>query len=192
MSDATQEISGPDSDESSKPLNEQQEKFCLEFMKDLNRTQAAIRAGYAKDSARMQGSRLMTYDNVAARIEELCQERAERTKIDADYVLTTIRDTVERCRQAEPVMEFDHDSKTMIETGEYKFEHSGVLKGCELLGKHLKLFTDKTELSGPGGKPIEVKHSTLTDEQLDAELEAKAAKLSLLGPAKPQIGEAQG
>lgn len=185
-----QDLTAPDADESLKPLTEQQEKFCLEFMKDLNRTQAAIRAGYAKDSARMQGSRLMTYDNVAARIEELCQERAERTKIDADYVLTTIRDTVERCRQAEPVMEFDHDSKTMIETGEYKFEHSGVLKGCELLGKHLKLFTDKHELSGPNGKPIQIQAAELTDEQLEAELEKKMAKVSLIG--RPQIGEAQG
>jgi len=35
----------------------------------------------------------------------------------------------------------------MVPTGEWKFEHRGVLKGCELLGKHLKLFTDKVEHS---------------------------------------------
>ena len=29
------------------------------------------------------------------------------------------------------------------------------LKALELLGRHLKMFTDKTELSGPNGEPIE-------------------------------------
>ena len=67
-------------------------------------------------------------------------KRSERVEIDADYVLTSIRDIVERCKQAEPVMKYDADSKAMVETGEYKFDSAGALKGLDLLGKHLKLF----------------------------------------------------
>jgi hypothetical protein len=61
-----------------------------------------------------------------------------------------------------------------VPSGEYKFEHNGVLKGCELLGKHLKLFTEKTEITGKDGGPIEL--TALSPEerkQRIAELQAK-------------------
>jgi len=40
------------------------------------------------------------------------------------------------------------DDGKMIESGEYKFDSTAVLKGSELLGKHLKMFTDKVEHTG--------------------------------------------
>ena len=49
----------------------------------------------------------------------------------------------------------------MIETEDgliapaYKYDASNALKGYELIGKHLKLFTDKHEHAGPGGGPIQ-------------------------------------
>ena len=45
----------------------------------------------------------------------------------------------------------------------YQFDSGGVLKGCELLGKHLKLFTDKVIHEG-GDKPIEHTHTHGFDE----------------------------
>lgn len=137
-------------------LTPKQEQFCQEYIIDLNATQAATRAGYSERTANEQGSRLLANVKVYARIQELMDARSERTEISADYVLTTIVETIERCKKAVPVMEFDHEKKEMVETGEYKYEHNGVLKGCELLGKHLKLFTDKTELSGKDGGDIQI------------------------------------
>lgn len=64
-------------------------------------------------------------------------ERAKRTEITADYVLEGIRDTVERCRAE----------------GE-AFNPAQALKGFELLGKHLKLFTDKLEHTGRNDKEL--------------------------------------
>jgi phage terminase small subunit len=43
----------------------------------------------------------------------------------------------------------------------YTFEAMAVLKGYELLGKHLGMFTDKTEISGPGGAAIPVINVTI-------------------------------
>lgn len=117
------------------------EKFIVEYLIDQNATQAAIRAGYSQKTAYSQGQRLLKDVEVGRAIEKAKQEQLKRTQITADYVLSSIRDTIERCKQAEPVYNREGE-----ETGEYKFESFAVLKGCELLGKHLKLFTDKVEV----------------------------------------------
>ncbi len=132
-------------------LTDKQQRFVAEYLIDLNATQAAIRAGYSAKTANEQGSRLLANVSVAAAIQAAIKKRAERTQVDADYVLRTIVDTIERCKQAEPVRDRDGEA-----TGEYKFDAGAVLKGAELLGKHLKLFTDKTELTGANGAPLTI------------------------------------
>lgn len=131
-------------------LTPKQKMFIQEYLVDLNATQAAMRAGYSARTANEQGARLLAHVSVAAAVQEAMDKRSERTEINADYVLNTIKSTIERCQQAEPVMVRDAGGE-MVESGEYKFDASNVLKGCELLGKHLKLFTDKLEHSGTVG-----------------------------------------
>lgn len=132
-------------------LTDKQQRFVAEYLIDLNATQAAIRAGYSEKTAPAQASRLLINVNVAAAIQAAIKQRSERTQVDADYVLRTIVDTIERCKQVEPVRDRDGEA-----TGEYKFDAGAVLKGAELLGKHLKLFTDKTELTGANGAPLTI------------------------------------
>ena len=82
--------------------------------------------------------------------------RSERTGITADYVLETIRDTVERCRQAQPVLDrkglpvYVHTANGELVPA-YTFDAQAVLKGAELLGKNLKLFTDKVDHTSSDG-----------------------------------------
>lgn len=134
-------------------LTPKQSAFVREYLVDLNATQAAIRAGYSEATAKQQGARLLTNVDVAAIVQSAMDARAERTDITADYVLTTIRETVERCKQAVPVIDRKGDP-VLVELPDgsvapaYTFDSTAVLKGAELLGKHLKLFTEKHEITG--------------------------------------------
>ena len=50
-------------------LSKKRRVFVEEYLKDFNGTQAAIRAGYSKNSARSTASRLLTIDNISDAIE---------------------------------------------------------------------------------------------------------------------------
>ena len=61
-------------------LTSKQEMFCLEYMKDLNATQAAIRASYSEKTAKDIGCENLAKPNIQERIAELMKERSEKTK----------------------------------------------------------------------------------------------------------------
>lgn len=71
-------------------MTPKQEAFAREYLIDLNATQAAIRAGYSPKTANEQGARLLTYVSVRSLIEQEQKARAERTRVDADWVLTRL------------------------------------------------------------------------------------------------------
>ncbi len=136
-------------------LTPKQERFVQEYLIDLNATAAYKRAGYeAKgNSAEVNASRLLSNAKVASAVQSAMDKRADDLGIDARYVLSTIMDTIERCKQARPVTD-RRGEPVMVEVPgggiapAYAFDAGAVLKGAELLGKHLKLFTDKLEHSG--------------------------------------------
>lgn len=72
---------------STRKSNEQQERFCQEYVIDLNARRAATAAGYSKRTAAQQGSRLLNDVNVAARIKELQKDISDRLGITQDMVL---------------------------------------------------------------------------------------------------------
>lgn len=133
-------------------MTDKQRIFCEEYIIDLNATKAAERAGYSEKTARSQGQRMLTKVDIQEYIEKLKKGRSERVFISQDYVLKVIKDTIERCRQAEPVMV--KQDGVLVESGEYKFDSQAVLKGAELLGKHLAMFTDKKDVSVEGSVNI--------------------------------------
>jgi phage terminase small subunit len=51
--------------------NKKHERFCREYVIDHNGTQAAIRTGYSKKTAKEQASKLLTKININERIKEL-------------------------------------------------------------------------------------------------------------------------
>ena len=68
-------------------MNDRQKKFCHEYIKDLNATQAAKRAGYSKRTAGAKGPELLKNVEIQ-KVSELQQKAAwEKAGIDAERVL---------------------------------------------------------------------------------------------------------
>lgn len=145
-----------------KKLTAKQKLFIAEYLIDLNATRAAIAAGYSEDTARSIGAENLTKPDISAAIQAKLEKRCAKLEISADYVLSGIKDTIERCRQTVPVV--DRKGKAItVEDGDgdtvpaYTFQALPALKGFELLGKHLKLFTEKIEIEDK--RPILLAHS---------------------------------
>lgn len=73
-------------------LTPKQRLFVAEYLKDLNATQACIRAGYSKKNADKIGPELLGHSRVKAAIDERMEEREQTVKIDADYVLKRLHE----------------------------------------------------------------------------------------------------
>lgn len=71
-------------------LSAKQERFVEEYLVDLNATQAAIRAGYSKKSAHVQGPRLLGNARVSTAIASAKADRSRRSEITQDMVLAEL------------------------------------------------------------------------------------------------------
>jgi phage terminase small subunit len=129
-------------------LTPKQERFIQEYLVDLNGTQAAIRAGYSKRTARDTASEYLAKPHIKAAVNQLKEKRAKETGVTAEWVITSIKEVAERCMQKVPVMTFDKEEKEYVQVKDeegrdvWEFDSSGANRALELLGKHLVLFTD--------------------------------------------------
>ena len=164
-------------------LEPMQEAFCEEFIIDLNQTQAAIRAGYEETSARVAGARLLSKDNIRARIDQLKKERTERTLMKADDVLNILHSAAnidpseffDEDGIAKPLSEIKIEFRRLI-TGikQTKFGTEFTLfskeKAVEMTARHHSLFNDKSEVT--------IKDETVTPEDRAARIAELQKKLT--------------
>lgn len=76
-------------------LTPKQRLFAIEYLRDLNATEAAIRAGYSEKSAAMLGYQLLQIPIVREAIDTEMVDRAKRIKRDADGLLQRLWDEVD-------------------------------------------------------------------------------------------------
>jgi len=62
-------------------LSDRRKRFVEEYMITLNATRAALAAGYSPDTARSQGSRLLTFVDIGEAISELASIRTGLSKV---------------------------------------------------------------------------------------------------------------
>ncbi|MCL7941210.1 terminase small subunit [Halomonas sp. ATCH28] len=71
-------------------VTDKQQRFVEEYLKDLNASQAALRAGYSEKSAGHLGAQLLAKPHIAELIAQGKAKRSEKTAIDAAYVLNRL------------------------------------------------------------------------------------------------------
>ncbi|SAI62909.1 Terminase small subunit [Bordetella trematum] len=161
-------------------LTNKQRRFVDEYLVDLNATQAAIRAGYSAKTAGQIGDENLKKPQIAAAIQEAQAERSERVQVTADYVLSRmveidqmdVLDIMTDRMELKPVSEWPKVWRQYLSGFDLSelFEGAGddralvgmmkkirwpdKTKNLELLGRHLGMFKDRVEHSGPGGGPI--------------------------------------
>ena len=126
-------------------LTERQQRFVDEYLKDLNATQAYLRAGYkvSEKVASAAAIRMLRNVMVQEAIEARKQTRVERVELEQDWVVNELRKVAQKCL---PVV--DDDDKPIA-----NIVNVGV-KALELLGRHQGIFIDKREITGKDGKDL--------------------------------------
>ena len=131
-------------------LQARQELFCLEYIKDGNATQAAIRAGYKPKYAGTNADKLLKNTNIRARIDELMAEVQQEKIADAEEVLRYLTgvmrgEITEEVAVGTPI-------GTEIITKPIGAREQGT--AAELLAKRYGLLTENVKLSG--GLPVQI------------------------------------
>lgn len=127
-------------------LTAKQQRFCDEYLIDLNATQAAIRAGYSKKTARKIGQENMTKPDIRQRIDARMAEKESELIADQDEVLKYLTAVMRgQSRSSVVVVESTGDFMSQAREMEKAPDEKERLRAAELLGKRYGLYTDRVE-----------------------------------------------
>ncbi len=120
-----------------------QDKFCVEYLVDLNATQAAIRAGYSERTAHSQGPRLLENVEVQNRIQELRKKAFKETIATAEEVEAMLSKTMRGELDEEVVVVESRFGISKAKKIRKQVSLKDRIKAAELMGRRHQLFSDK-------------------------------------------------
>ncbi len=163
-------------------LTNQQKRFVLEYITDLNHSEAAKRAGYAKE----MGTALLSRPQVQQAIQDLSHELAESKVMSAkeawentsDMARASMADVYDFSDPENPKLKPLSD-EVMKNVHEIELSDGKIKKlklynrkdAQEMVNRMHGLYTVKHEHSGPRGQPIEVTHKYDDMEELLAKMD---------------------
>lgn len=145
-------------------MTAKQQRFCDEYLIDLNATQAAIRAGYSEKTAYSIGNENLKKPEISEYIEKRMAEKEKELIADQDEVMRYLSAVMRREHKESVVVTLQNKTEKWVkdeETGKLKKQTiteespavveipaklSDANKAAELLGKAYGLYTDKLEM----------------------------------------------
>lgn len=129
-------------------LTLKQQRFADEYIISGNATEAAVKAGYSKKTARSIGQENLTKPDIKKYIDERLERLKKESIAEQDEVLQYLSS----------IMRGEQKEKTLIGEGmgEQRIDDIDVsakdrIKAAELLGKRYGMWTDKQEVTGNVG-----------------------------------------
>lgn len=139
-------------------LTTKQQRFCDEYLVDLNATQAAISAGYSKKTAKQIAQQNLTKLDIQEYIKKRMAEKENALIAKQDEVLQTLTRVLRRQEMDTVVVTckerssgYDENGKKVIVEKEIPrvvqipTRVNDLNKAAELLGKRYGLYTEKIE-----------------------------------------------
>ena len=124
-----------------KKLTQKQQRFVDEYIISGNATQAAIRAGYSKKTARFVGAENLTKPNIKDELEKRNAEIKSQKTMDMQEVMERLA----AIARGETVEQQVTNKGTVVEV---EPKTSDQIRAMELIGKRYGAWTDKKEVTG--------------------------------------------
>lgn len=179
-------------------LTPKQEKFCKEYLVDLNGAQAAIRSGYSEHTAKEIASENLTKPNIVARIGQLRVELEEKTDLTPIKVLKELQNwafgdftefmelSTEEIRALPDEIRrlivgfekttrtltrpVDDDSEVDIEETKLKVQFVNKERAMDMINKHLGFYEQKKKETEKKQEEATLKETELKIKKLEQEL----------------------
>ena len=126
-------------------MTPRQQKFCDEYLISGNATEAAIKAGYSRKTAKQTGSENLSKPDLRAYIDEQLAKIHSAKIADAEEVMKYLT-SVMRGEHAEQVLKLVGEGVQTVTDIDVSAKER--LKAAELIGKRYGLFTEKVGLEG--------------------------------------------
>ena len=123
-------------------LTPRQQRFCDEYLIDLNATQAAIRAGYSEKTAKQIGQQNLTKVDLKNYIQERMAAKEKELIADSDEVMRYLTSVLRGKSEAHVLARDEIGADKIIAKPPDEKER---LKAAELLGKAHMIFTEKVQ-----------------------------------------------
>ena len=127
--------------------NKRHEKFCYEYIKDMNATQAAIRTGYSEKTANRIGSRLLSNVDIKTRVAELREAYFNENIMTAqqvEYELTRI--ALGLSNEKHVVIEGTGEGYSEARIIDKPPDEKSRLKALELMAKRHRILSGDTTI----------------------------------------------
>jgi phage terminase small subunit len=114
-------------------LTDKHKSFCHEYIKDMNGTQAYIRAGYSEKGARVSASQLLSNPNIQEYLAELVEKQFKKAEVTTEEIIKGIADI----------------ARDNLEETQHK------LKAWDMLGRYMNIYEKEKQSEAP---KIEIKY----------------------------------